>query len=191
MRWLTRGGVIAEVDMEKLVTAFTLVAEAAERYQVDVALSMMPWNYTNTTGNFRSLVERWAPAALTVMWGPADCWNCGEWDVATAGFANIRPYLHGLHLKDLHVLDGRKLKFEYRPLGDGDVDLPHHSARHARPRLRRLPLPRPTHFRPPQRLPQRGHADQLPQPAGNDPQGGSGGVRALLQLNAEVPAAAG
>ena len=122
MRWLTRGGVIAEVDMEKLVKAFTLVAEEAERYQVDVALSMMPWNYTNTTGNFRSLVERVGSRRLTVMWGPADCWNCGEWDVATAGFGNIRPYLHGLHLKDLHVLDGRKLKFEYRPLGDGDVD---------------------------------------------------------------------
>ncbi|MDE2755327.1 MAG: sugar phosphate isomerase/epimerase [Acidobacteriota bacterium] len=122
MRWLTRGGVIAEVDMEKLVKAFTLVAEEAERYQVDVALSMMPWNYTNTTGNFRSLVERVGSRRLTVMWGPADCWNCGEWDVATAGFSNIRPYLHGLHLKDLHVTDGRKLKFEYRPLGDGDVD---------------------------------------------------------------------
>ena len=122
MRWLTRGGVIAEVDMEKLVKAFTLVAEEAERYQVDVALSMMPWNYTNTTGNFRSLVERVGSRRLTVMWGPADCWNCGEWDVATAGFSNIRPYLHGLHLKDLHVVDGRKLEFEYRPLGDGDVD---------------------------------------------------------------------
>ena len=108
--------------MEKLVKAFTLVAEEAERYQVDVALSMMPWNYTNTTGNFRSLVERVGSRRLTVMWGPADCWNCGEWDVATAGFSNIRPYLHGLHLKDLHVVDGRKLKFEYRPLGDGDVD---------------------------------------------------------------------
>ncbi len=122
MRWLTRGGVIAEVDMEKLVKAFTLVAEEAERYQVDVALSMMPWNYTNTTGNFRSLVERVGSRRLTVMWGPADCWNCGEWDVATAGFSNIRPWLHGLHLKDLHVTDGRRLKFEYRPLGDGDVD---------------------------------------------------------------------
>ena len=122
MRWLTRGGVIAEVDMDKLVKAFTLVAEQAERYQVDVALSMMPWNYTNTTGNFRSLVERVGSRRLKVMWGPADNWNCGEWDVASAGFGNIRPYLLGLHLKDLHVIDGRRLKFEYRPLGDGDVD---------------------------------------------------------------------
>ena len=124
MRWLTRGGVIAEVDMEKLVKAFTLVAEAAERYQVDVALSMMPWNYTNTTGNFRRVVEAVGSSRLKVMWGPADNYNSGEWDVATAGFNNIRPYLHGLHLKDLHVMDGLNLKFEYRALGDGDVDYP-------------------------------------------------------------------
>ena len=179
MRWLTRGGVIAEVDMEKLVKAFTLVAEEAERYQVDVALSMMPWNYTNTTGNFRSLVERVGSRRLTVMWGPADCWNCGEWDVATAGFSNIRPYLHGLHLKDLHVTDGRKLKFEYRPPGRRRRGLPHHPARHARPRLRRLPLPGHP-LPPPQRFPRRGHEDQLPQFERYDSQGGSGGVRGLL-----------
>ena len=124
MRWLTRGGYIANVDMEKLVAAFTLVAEAAEKHDVDVALSMMPWNYTNTTGNFRRVAEAVGSSRLKVMWGPADNYNSGEWDVATAGFNNIRPYLHGLHLKDLHVMDGLNLKFEYRPLGDGDVDYP-------------------------------------------------------------------
>ena len=31
MRWLTRGGVIADVDMQKLVMAFSLVGEQAER----------------------------------------------------------------------------------------------------------------------------------------------------------------
>ncbi|MBM3801803.1 MAG: sugar phosphate isomerase/epimerase [Acidimicrobiia bacterium] len=122
MRWLTRGGVIADVDMEKLVKAFSLVAAEAERYGVDVALSMMPWNYTNTTHNFRSVVERVGSRRLKVMWGPADNLNSGEWDVATAGFHNVRPSLHGLHLKDLHVIDGVRLKFEYRPLGAGDVD---------------------------------------------------------------------
>ena len=58
MRWLTRGGVIADVDMEKLVKAFSLMVEHAERHQVDIALGMMPWNYTNTTGNFRRVVEQ-------------------------------------------------------------------------------------------------------------------------------------
>lgn len=124
MRWLTRGGVIADVDMEKLVRAFSLVVEQAERYGVDVALSMMPWNYTNTTGNFRRLAEALGSRRLRVMWGPADNLNCGEWDVAQAGFCNVRPYLHGLHLKDLRVIDGLRCKFEYCPLGQGDVDYP-------------------------------------------------------------------
>ncbi|MBI2506310.1 MAG: sugar phosphate isomerase/epimerase [Candidatus Latescibacteria bacterium] len=122
MRWLTRGGVIADVDMEKLVRAFSLVMEQAERHGVDVALSMMPWNYTNTTGNFRRLAEALGSRRLRVMWGPADNLNCGEWDVARAGFGNVRPYLHGLHLKDLRVIDGLRCKFEYCPLGQGDVD---------------------------------------------------------------------
>ena len=56
------------------------------------------------------------------MWGPADNINCGEWDAATAGFQNVRPYLHGVHIKDLHVNDGLRLDFEYRPFGKGDVD---------------------------------------------------------------------
>jgi sugar phosphate isomerase/epimerase len=122
MRWLTRGGYIADVDMEKLVHAFSLVLEEAERYNVDVALSMMPWNYTNTTGNFRRLAERLHSKRLKVMWGPADNWNSGEWDVATAGLLHVQPYLRGLHIKDLRVLDGLRLQFEYCPLGEGDVD---------------------------------------------------------------------
>jgi sugar phosphate isomerase/epimerase len=122
MRWATRGGLMADGEVEKWLRAFALVVERAERHQVDVALSQMPWNYTNTTTNFRRLVERLGSRRLKVMWGPADNLNSGEWDVATAGFANVRPYLHGLHLKDLHVIDGSRLKFEYRPLGEGDVD---------------------------------------------------------------------
>ena len=122
MRWMTRGGVISGVDADKWQKAFSLVAEQAEKYGVDVALSMMPWNYTNTTGNFRRLVERLGSRRIKVMWGPADNVNCGEWDTATAGFQNVRPFLYGLHLKDLHVNDGLQLDFEYRPLGEGDVD---------------------------------------------------------------------
>lgn len=122
MRWLTRGGVIAEVDMEKLVKAFSLVLEQAERYDVNVALSMMPWNYTNTTGNFRRLAQRIGSPRIKVMWGPADNLNCGESDAATSGFINVRPYLHGLHLKDIHLIDGERCDVEYRPIGSGDVD---------------------------------------------------------------------
>ncbi|NKB71240.1 MAG: TIM barrel protein [Candidatus Latescibacteria bacterium] len=124
MRWLTRGGYIAPVDMDKLVKAFSLVAEAAERHQVDVALSMMCWNYTNTTAHFRRLAEAVGSPRLKVMWGPADNTNCGESDVASAGFLNVRPYLYGLHLKDLRVNDGLALDFDYCPIGEGDVDYP-------------------------------------------------------------------
>ncbi len=122
MRWLTRGGIIADVDMDKVVKALSLIAEQAERHGVDVALGMMPWNYTNTTGNFRRVAERVGSRRIKVMWGPADNTNCGEWDVATAGFHNVRPYLYGLHLKDLRVNDGLKLDFDYCPIGEGDVD---------------------------------------------------------------------
>lgn len=122
MRWLTRGGVITDTDMDKLTKAFSLVAEEAERQGVDVAVSMMPWNYTNTTANFRRVAERVGSRRIKVMWGPADNTNCGELDVATAGFHNVRPYIYGLHLKDLRINDGLSLDFEYCPLGEGDTD---------------------------------------------------------------------
>ena len=44
--------------------------------------------------------------------------------MATAGFLNVRPYLYGLHLKDLRVNDGLALDFDYCPIGTGDVDYP-------------------------------------------------------------------
>ena len=53
---------------------------------------------------------------------PADNFNSGESDVASAGFRNVRPYVDALHLKDLHVFDGPNLGFQYRLLGEGDVD---------------------------------------------------------------------
>ena len=122
MRWLTRGGIISDGEMEKLVQAYSLMVEQAERHRVDLVLSMMPWNYTNTTGNFRRLAERVGSARLKVMWGPADNYNCGESDACTAGFLNIKPYLHSIHLKDLRVNDGLALDFDYVPLGEGDID---------------------------------------------------------------------
>ena len=148
MRWMTRGGVIADVDMEKLVRAFSLVVEQAEKHDVDVVMSMMPWNYTNTTMNFRLVAERVGSSRLKVMWGPADNYNCGEWDVATAGFSNVRPYLHSVHIKDLHVNDGLHLDFEYRPLGEGDIDFPT-VLRNLRDHASDAVLSVATHFRPP------------------------------------------
>ena len=148
MRWLTRGGYIAEVDMDKLVCAFSLALEEAEKYAVDLVLSMMPWNYTNTTGNFRRLAEALNSPRIKVMWGPSDNMNSGEADVATAGFLNIHPYLHGLHLKDLTVKDGLQLDFSYCPLGEGGVDYPA-ILRSLRDRGSDAVLSVATHFLPP------------------------------------------
>ena len=122
MRWMTRGGIIADVDMDKLTKAFSIVAEMAERHDIDVAVSMMPWNYTNSTGNFRRVAESVGSRRIKAMWGPADNTNCGDLDVATAGFTNMRPYIYGVHLKDLRVVDGSKLDFDYCPIGEGHVD---------------------------------------------------------------------
>ena len=124
MRWLTRGGIIADVDMEKLTKAFSLVAEQAEKHDIDVALGNLPWHYTNTTRHCRELIERVGSKRIKIMWHPSDNLTAGESDSATAGFINVRPYLHSLHVKDLRVLDGLKLNFEYCPLGEGDVDYP-------------------------------------------------------------------
>ena len=113
---------------------------------------MMPWNYTNTTGNFRSDWPRLSTRArIKVMWGPADNLNSGEADVATAGFLNINPYLYGLHLKDLAVKDGLQLDFSYCPLGEGDVDFPA-ILRSLRDRRSDAVLSVATHFVPPSGL---------------------------------------
>ena len=122
MRWATRGGIIGRADMDKLEKAFTLMLEAAERHDVNLVLMQMPWNYTNTTGNFRRVAERLASPRIKVMWGPADNVNCGESDTATAGFRNVRPYVHGLHMKDLRVNCGADLDFTYCPIGQGHTD---------------------------------------------------------------------
>jgi len=148
MRWMTRGGVIADVDMDKLEAVFTPAVEQAEQHGVDLVLSMMPWNYTNTSSNFRRLAERLGSDRLKVMWGPADTMNSGEQDAATAGFVNLRPYLNSLHIKDMHVNDGLKLDFEYLPIGDGDVDFPT-VLRSLRDHRSDVVLSVATHFRPP------------------------------------------
>ena len=130
MRWLTQGGVISDnlemsnqpSEMDKLAKALSLVLDEAEKYDVDLVLSTLPWHYTNTTTNFRQIAERVGSKKLKAIWGPADSINSGEVNVSTAGFKNIQPYLHSLHLKDLHVIDGLHLNFKYTPIGEGDTD---------------------------------------------------------------------
>ena len=122
MRWLTRGGVIANIDMEKLLKVFSLVIEEAEKNDINIVLGNLPWHYTNTTTHCRQLIENLNSKRIRVMWHPSDNLTSGELDSATAGFMNIRPFLHSLHVKDLRVIDGLNLNFEYCPIGEGDVD---------------------------------------------------------------------
>ncbi|HHZ89622.1 TPA: hypothetical protein EYN65_03585 [Candidatus Poribacteria bacterium] len=122
MRWLTRGGVIANVDMEKLLKVFSLVVEQAEKYNINIVLGNLPWHYTNTTSHCRQLIEQLGSKRIKIMWHPSDNLTSGESDSATAGFINVRPFLHSLHVKDLRVINGLNLNFEYCPIGEGDVD---------------------------------------------------------------------
>ena len=122
MRWLTRGGIIADIDMEKLLKVFTLVAEQAEKYNINIILGNLPWHYTNTTSHCRQLIEQLGSKRIRIMWHPSDNLTSGESDSATAGFINVRPFLHSLHVKDLRIIDGLNRNFEYCPIGEGDVD---------------------------------------------------------------------
>ncbi len=124
MRWATRGGIIAADDMDKLINIFSLVLEQAEKYNVDVVLGMRPFHYISTTVHFRLLVERLGSPRLKLQLSPGDSLLSAECDVATAGFTHVRPYLHGLHIKDVRVIDGPKGKYEWCPFGEGDVDYP-------------------------------------------------------------------
>ena len=64
MRWMTRGGIIANADMDKLTKAFSIVAEMAERHDIDVAVSMMPWSECVSTR------QRWFKAGVRLLSDP-------------------------------------------------------------------------------------------------------------------------
>ena len=51
-RYATRGGEIPAPVLDKLVKAWSTVADLAEQHDIDIAIGMMPWNYTNTSRNF-------------------------------------------------------------------------------------------------------------------------------------------
>ena len=122
MRYATGGGIIPPTELDKLTKAFTIVAELADRQDVDVAVSVHPWEYANTSRNYRRIAERVGSPRLKAKWGPGDAFNCGERDTITTGYQNLKPYLTSLHLKDLRVIDGPALEFEYCAVGTGDPD---------------------------------------------------------------------
>ena len=171
MRWATRGGIIAEMDMEKLVKAFSLLLEQAEKYDVDLVLGMRPFNYVSSTGNFRRLAERLGSRRLKVQWSPADALLSAEWDQATAGFPQSEA------LPPQHPYEGRPGPGRTRgavrlaPPGRWPGGLPEDPAQPAR-----APLgcgSGPGHpLQAAQRIADRGHAHQLHQVEGADRTGG-------------------
>ena len=133
MRWLTRGGVISDGEMEKLVQAYTLMVEQAERHQVDLVLSMMPWNYTNTTGNFRRLAETRRFAAVEGDVGPGGQLQLRrERRLYTAGFPQHQavPALDPPQGPAGERRPGSRLRL--RAVGRGRHRLRHGAAQHPR-----------------------------------------------------------
>ena len=162
MRWATRGGIISDGDMAKLVEAFSMFADLAEKHEVDIAFLMMQWNYGNTSRNFRRIVEAVGSRRFKALWCPADSYNCGEADNATAGFENLRPYL--LRRARQGPAHPRRIeaRIRVRPHRRGRRRLPDHPAQPARQPLRRGPVHRHP-LRAGQRLPARGDGDELRQ----------------------------
>ena len=87
------------------------------RFERDYALDVPEENLRATAAAVHS--DR-----IRAMWASAGGVLSGEREVAGVGYTRMRPYLHGLHLKDVHVLDGPRGEFEWRPRGDGEVDYP-------------------------------------------------------------------
>ena len=148
MRWATHGGIISECDLDGLVDIFSLLAEQAEKHDVDLVLGTRPFHFLTTTNNFRLLADRVGSRRIRAMWSPADSVMSNEVDVADSGFSRIEPCLHSLHLKDARVTDGPRGDTQWCALGEGEVDYPR-MARRLIEHDRELYLAVATHFRPP------------------------------------------
>ncbi len=123
-RYDTRGGIIPPPELEKIVAALRIVADLADEHDIDVMLSVHPWEYVNTSRHFLEIVEPIDSPRFKAKWCPGDAMLAGELDTVTTGFENLKPYLKSLHLKDTRTIDGPSCKFEWCELGTGDPDYP-------------------------------------------------------------------
>ena len=91
---------------------------------MDVVLAMRPFHFVSCARNFVAIAERVGSPRLKVQWSPADCLVSNERDLA-AGYQLLRPYLHGLHCKDVTTgagpLGDLAWSYWWCPLGQGEV----------------------------------------------------------------------
>lgn len=124
--WATRyaagGGIIPSAVRERMVAAFRMVAAMADEHDIDVLLSVHPWEYVNTSRHYLEIVEQVGSTRFKAKWCPGDAMLAGEFDTVTTGYENLKPYLTSLHLKDTRTIDGPLCKFEWCELGTGDPD---------------------------------------------------------------------
>ena len=121
-RYAAGGGVIPSAELEKIGAAFRIVAELADEHDIDIALSVHPWEYVNTSRHYVEIVKQVDSPRFKAKWCPGDAMLSGELDTVTTGYENLKPYLTSLHLKDTRTIDGPSCEFEWCELGTGDPD---------------------------------------------------------------------
>ena len=121
-RYATGGGHIPPAELEKIVAAFRIVADLADEHDIDICLSVHPWEYVNTSRHYVEVVEQIDSPRFKAKWCPGDAMLASEFDTVTTGYENLKPYLTSLHLKDTRTIDGPSCKFEWCELGTGDPD---------------------------------------------------------------------
>ena len=94
----------------------------AGEHDIDVLLSVHPWEYVNTSHHYLEIVEQIGSPRFKAKWCPGDAMLSVESDTVTTGYENLRLYLTSLHLKDTRTIDGPSCKFEWCELGTGDPD---------------------------------------------------------------------
>ena len=84
-RYAAGGGIIPPAELDKLAKAFTIIAELAEGQDMNVAISVHPWEYANTSRNYRRIVERVNSRACGPSGGRGMRTTAGSWTRSRPG----------------------------------------------------------------------------------------------------------
>jgi sugar phosphate isomerase/epimerase len=125
MRWATHGGIISEGELQQLAAIFSSICGKAEALGVDVVLAMRPFHFVSCARNFQLIAERVGSHRLKCQWSPADCLVSNETDILAA-YQLLKPYLHGLHCKDVTTGNGPMgdigWSYWWCSIGEGEVE---------------------------------------------------------------------